>query len=249
MTQIDFNKIIPFFDKLTDRQIDMIVQTAQEKTFETGKMITTGGGSCQGFIIVKSGLICASMVSEDGREAELFELSDGELCILSVQCIFLPADFHVQMMAERDSDVIIIPSATVEKLREQNIHVELFAYKTMTARFANVMGAVEELLFVPVEKRLAKLILRLGKMASAGGTSPSKAQVSPADVGDAAANVSDTSHTTISITQDALAKKLGTAREVVSRSLSSLKERGILEVRRGEIRIIKPSLLKELSQK
>ena len=174
MTQIDFNKIIPFFDKLKDRQIDLLVQTAQEKTFETGKIISNGSGSCQGFIIVKNGLIGVSMVSEDGREAELFELNDGDMCILSASCIFLPKAFHVQMTAERDSKVIIIPFSTVEKLREENIHVELFAYKTMTARFANVMGAVEELLFVPVEKRLAKLVLRLGKMTDAGGALPSK---------------------------------------------------------------------------
>ncbi|WP_027728325.1 Crp/Fnr family transcriptional regulator [Treponema sp. C6A8] len=223
MTSSDIKALIPFFEELTPQQIDLILQSAQEKTLDAGNIISTGGGSCQGFIIVKDGLIGASMVSEDGREAELFELNVGETCILSASCIFLPKAFHVQMTAEKTSRVIIIPSSTVEKLREQNIHVELFAYKTMTARFANVMQAVEELLFVPVEKRLAKMLLRLGKR--------------------------EPSPTAILITQDALAKKLGTAREVVSRTLSSLKDRGILEVGRGQIRITKPSLLQELALK
>ena len=242
MTKSDFESLT-FYKELTPQQIDLILQTAQEKTFDAGNIISTGGGSCQGFIIVKDGLIGASMVSEDGREAELFELNGGETCILSASCIFLPKAFHVQMTAEKTSRVIIIPSSTVEKLREQNIHVELFAYKTMTARFANVMQAVEELLFVPVEKRLAKMLLRLGKRetASAGGA-PSQMPVPPAG-GTATFPVA------ILITQDALAKKLGTAREVVSRTLSSLKDRGILEVGRGQIRITKPSLLQELALK
>ena len=215
MTLSDLELMLPFYKQLSPHQIDMILQTAQEKRFEAGNIIVSGGGSCQGFIVVKNGLIGASMVSEDGREAELFELNNGQMCIMSASCIFLPKTFHVQMAAEKESDVIIIPSSTVEKLQEENIYVELFAYKTMTARFVNVMQAVEELLFVPVDKRLAKMLLKIQKSE-------------------------------IHTTQDALAKKLGTAREVVSRTLSSFKERGILEVKRGQIRLIKPSLLKEL---
>ena len=111
------------------------------------------------------------------------------------------------MVAAQKSEVIIIPSASVEKLRSQNIHVELFAYKTMTARFANVMTATEEMLFVPVEKRLVKYL-------AAAAQSPLK------------------------ITQEELARKLGSAREVISRLLSSLRREGIIETRRGEIRVL-----------
>ena len=121
------------------------------------------------------------------------------------------------MVAAQKSEVIIIPSASVEKLRSHNIHVELFAYKTMTARFANVMAATEDILFVPVEKRLAKYL------AAASGP--------------------------IKITQEELARKLGSAREVVSRLLSSFRRDGIIETQRGQISIIKSSLLKELALK
>ena len=216
MTQSDLRSFIPFFNELSTSQIDLILQTAQEKLFEAGNIISTGGGSCQGFIIAKNGLIGAGMISEDGREAELFTLGNGELCILSASCLFLPKNFHIQMTAQKDSEVIIIPSSTVEKLREQNIHVELFAYKTMTARFANVMNAVEELLFVPVEKRLAKMLVSSGK-------------------------------TTVFTTHQDLAKKLGTAREVVSRTLSQLKERKIVNVKRGQIEILDRNALLEIT--
>jgi len=217
MNQTELAALIPFYKELTPKQIELILQTAQEITAEAGKIISALGGSCQGFIIVKSGLIGASMISEDGREAELFTLGSGELCILSASCIFLPKTFHVQMTAEKTSQIIIIPSSTVEKLREQNMHVELFAYKTMTARFADVMNAVEELLFVPVEKRLAKILV---------------------------SSRSDT----IFITQEALAKKLGTAREVVSRTLSSFKARGFVNVKRGQIEITNKGALQKLLQ-
>lgn len=217
MNQTELTALIPFYKELKPLQIELILQTAQEIMFEAGKIISAHSGSCQGFIIVKSGLISASMISEDGREAELFTLGSGELCILSASCIFLPKTFHVQMTAEKTSQIMIIPSSTVEKLREQNMHVELFAYNTMTARFADVMNAVEELLFVSVEKRLAKILV-----SSRSGT--------------------------VFITQEALAKKLGTAREVVSRTLSSFKARGFVNVKRGQIEISNKSALQKLMQ-
>ena len=51
------------------------------------------------------------------------------------------------------------------------------------------------------------------------------------------------------ITQEELARKLGSAREVISRLLSSLRRDGIIETQRGQIKIIKPFLLKELALK
>ena len=217
MTQKEMETCLPFYKELTSQQKELILQSADTRLYEKGRILTAEGSSCQGFIIVKTGEISASMISEDGREAELFTLPAGDFCIFTASCLFLPKSFHVQMVAAQKSEVIIIPSASVEKLRSQNIHVELFAYKTMTARFANVMTATEEMLFVPVEKRLAKYL---------------SAAQSP-----------------IKITQEELARKLGTAREVVSRLLSSLRRDGIIETQRGQIKIIKPFLLKELALK
>ena len=198
---------LPFYKELTSQQKELILQSADTRLYEKGRILTAEGSSCQGFIIVKTGEISASMISEDGREAELFTLPAGDFCIFTASCLFLPKSFHVQMVAAQKSEVIIIPSASVEKLRSQNIHVELFAYKTMTARFANVMTATEEMLFVPVEKRLVKYL-------AAAAQSPLK------------------------ITQEELARKLGSAREVISRLLSSLRREGIIETRRGEIRVL-----------
>lgn len=221
----EFKGMIPFYNELSSSEKSIVEQNIQLKMLNKGSLLVDGFGSCQGFIFVKSGEIGACMLSEDGREVELFSLTAGEMCILSASCIFLPKTFHVQMTAEKVSEVYIIPSPIVAKLREQNIKVELFAYKVITSRFANVMNAVEELFFVPVEKRLAKMLLK--RAESINGRE-----------GDLIVNM----------TQEVLAKKLGTAREVVSRTLSTFKEQKILEVKRGQIIIKNPSDLQLLAQ-
>lgn len=222
MVKENLQSLLPFYEYLDEAQLDLILQNSREVSFEEGQLLSGGQNSCQGFVSVKSGEISASMISQDGREAELFTLSDGDFCIFSASCIFLPRTFHLQMTVVKKSQLFIIPSATVEKLRSQNIHVELFAYKTMTKRFSDVMAATEDLLFVSVEKRLAKLLLSKN-------------------------DDKDSLPYSILITQEILAKKLGSAREVVSRILSSFKKSGIIETKRGEIIVKNPVALKKLS--
>lgn len=222
MVKENLQSLLPFYEYLDEAQLDLILQNSREVSFEEGQLLSGGQNSCQGFVSVKSGEISASMISQDGREAELFTLSDGDFCIFSASCIFLPRTFHLQMTVVKKSQLFIIPSATVEKLRSQNIHVELFAYKTMTKRFSDVMAATEDLLFVSVEKRLAKLLLSKN-------------------------DDKDSLPYSILITQEILAKKLGSAREVVSRILSSFKKSGIIETKRGEIIVKNPAALKKLS--
>lgn len=222
MVKENLQSLLPFYEYLDEAQLDLILQNSREVSFEEGQLLSGGQNFCQGFVSVKSGEISASMISQDGREAELFTLSDGDFCIFSASCIFLPRTFHLQMTVVKKSQLFIIPSATVEKLRSQNIHVELFAYKTMTKRFSDVMAATEDLLFVSVEKRLAKLLLSKN-------------------------DDKDSLPYSILITQEILAKKLGSAREVVSRILSSFKKSGIIETKRGEIIVKNPAALKKLS--
>lgn len=208
---------IPFYNELSQAQKELLAQNLIEQKLSAGQIVSSDSNSCKGFVLVMEGKISAGMISQDGREAELFTLSKNDMCIFSASCLFLPSSFHVQITAQTDCRILVIPSPVIAKLRENNIHVELFAYKTMTARFANVMAATEEMLFVPVEKRLAKYL--------SAAQSPLK------------------------ITQEELARKLGTAREVISRLLSSLRKDGIIETQRGQIKIIKPFLLKELALK
>ena len=221
MINEDLQNLIPFYKELDKPELDLILQTGRFLTFEKNEIISGGKTSCQGFISVKSGEISAGMISEDGREAELFTLSAGDFCIFSASCLFLPKTFHVQMTAAKESKVFIIPSATVEKLRSMNIHVELFAYKIMTKRFSYVMAATEELLFVSVEKRLLKILL-------------------------SQADDKEGLPFSVFITQETLAKKLGTAREVVSRILSAFRKKGIIETKRGQIIVKDPGRLKNL---
>ena len=76
-----------------------------------------------------------------------------------------------------------------------------------------LLGTVEELSFYQVTNRLARLINQL----------PAEQLEGPKET---------------RLTQDALAARLGTVREVVARSLRELERSGAIRVNRGQIQVI-----------
>ncbi len=94
---------------------------------------------------------------------------------------------------------------------EQNIYVECFSYKLATERFSDVMWAMQQILFMNLDQRLA--IFLWDELSRSEG-----------DV--------------IHITHEQIARYIGSAREVVSRMLKYFVADGIVELSRGGIRII-----------
>ena len=84
-------------------------------------------------------------------------------------------------------------------------------YKAAAERFSDVMSAVERLLFSTLEQRVAAYLL------------------------DEAARLGAEE---IHVTQEQLARHIGSAREAVTRTLKQMAREGLLEVFRGGIRIL-----------
>ncbi|WP_213056467.1 hypothetical protein, partial [Escherichia coli] len=98
------------------------------------------------------------ILSDEGREVTLFLLDDGDVCILSASCILKTITFDVYVDAETDCDIIQISSSVFAKLSTENIHAELFSSKLATERFSVVMWAIQQILFMSFDKRLASFL-------------------------------------------------------------------------------------------
>jgi CRP/FNR family transcriptional regulator len=97
--------------------------------------------------------------------------------------------------------------------------VENYIYKKSTDRFSEVMWAIEQILFMSFDKRLAVFLFD-----EAVKTKSNK----------------------IKYTHEQIAKYVGSAREVVSRMLKSFESQGILKLSRGTIEIIDKDKLRQI---
>ena len=49
------------------------------------------------------------LLSEDGREATISRMTEGEVCVLSASCMLNAITFDVQIQAETAVEVLVIP--------------------------------------------------------------------------------------------------------------------------------------------
>ena len=205
-----------FWDKLTPEQQDFLWENLYPVSYQKGDIIHNGEYSCIGVVLIKTGGLRVFMLSSEGKEITLYRLGPQEVCILSASCILQNITFDVCVEAE----ALLIPSAQYQKLIKQNIYAENFTYSLVVDRFSNVMWAMEQLLFMRFDKRLAIFLLD---------------------------ELSKTGNPRISLTHEQIAKYMGSAREVVSRMLKYFAKEGMIEMSRGGIRILDKEKLRELT--
>lgn len=210
----------PFWSRLSDEQKQRLCSNARYAKYGKDENIHGNGGGCTGAILVKSGQVRAFMMSDEGREITLYRLYPGNICMLSASCVIQAITFDVFVDAEEDSEVYIINPKVFSELCDENVYVENFALRTVTERFSDVMWSMQQILFMSFDKRLA--VFLIDELAKTGGD-------------------------TIHLTQEQIAKYMGSAREVVSRMLKYFAAEKLVTIIRGGVKVIDKSRLKKMT--
>ena len=210
---------LPFWDKLTDEQKQMARTASRIVPYKKGEMIHSCTGECLGLIAVQTGKIRAYMTSEDGREIALYRLYEGDSCVLAASCVIRQITFDVQLVADVDTELLVLNAHAFSQLSKQNVYVECCMYKLATERFSDVMWSMQQLLFTSFDKRLAQHLWD----ESQQGREP------------------------ILATHEQLAKDTGAVRETVTRMLRSFAEDGMVKLGRGSVTITDRDKMKKLA--
>ena len=210
---------LTFWDKLSDAEKQLLKNNVETIKYNRGENLHGGEKECIGLILVKSGELRVYILSEEGRDVTLYRLAEGDSCVLSASCILSSITFDVLIDAEQDTEVLLFNVGIFSKLAQENIFVENYMYKNTADRFSDVMWAMEQILFMSFDKRLAVFLHD---------------------------EMIKTESNTIKLTHEQIAKYMGSAREVVSRMLKSFESQGILKLSRGKIEITDKDKLRKL---
>jgi CRP/FNR family transcriptional regulator len=196
-------------DQWPAAKLEPILASIQYRTLEEGATILREGQVCAAVPFVLDGSIRVFKTSESGREITLYRMEKGQSCILSLGCGEGIASFPASVVAERETSAAFIPSETVKRLFTEGAAFRDFVRNQYARRMAEVIELVEEVAFRKVDERLVQT---LAELSSASGL--------------------------VSTTHQELADHVGTSREVVSRILKDLEQRGTLEISRGSIKLL-----------
>ena len=210
---------LPFWKLLTDSEKELVQQNAVIRLYKKGTRVYSSERECLGMLFVMQGEMRAYLLSEEGREVTLFRIYPNDLCVLSASCVISQISFDTQMSAQKDTEVLIIPPNIVLLLKEKNLSVRCFLYELATKRFSDVMWAMQQILFKRLDQRLALFLMQESQRL---GTD------------------------TIHMTHEQIAQQISSAREAVARMLKQFSEDGLVELKRGAIRLLDQKGLKAL---
>lgn len=211
----------PAWQHLSEAEQQEMLKNCMRMSYQKGVSVHSAENNCVGVLLIIKGKLRTYMLSEEGKEITLYRLECGNICILSASCVLSTITFDVHVEAEEDSEVLLIGAPFYAKLVEHNIYVECFSYKLATDRFSDVMWAMQQILFMSMDRRLA--VFLWDELAKTEG---------------------DLLH----LTHEQTAIYIGSAREVVTRMLKYFSSEGIVELSRGGIKILDKEKLRRLTQ-
>jgi len=206
-------KSVPFLDGLSKGEIEALAERAVVRPLATDEILFEQGEPAQGMHVVASGSVKVTKLSESGREQILTIERSGQ-SIAEVP-LFDGGPYPASAVALEPSEILFVPRAEFLALlrRHPEIAIHLLAY--IGRRLRQLVFLVEELSLKEVGQRLALFLLQ-----------------------QAARSEGDQPELELMMSNQEIAARIGTVRELVSRGLGRLKNTGLIAVEGRVIRIL-----------
>lgn len=210
-----------YWHKISEEERKEILQGITSVRYKAGDRVHHAAEDCIGMLLVVSGELRTYILSDNGKELTLFRQGKSGVCVLTASCVLNSITFDVLVDAETDCELLLIHAVTLSKLHAQNPLIENFALKIAADKFSAVVSAMESMLFMTFEQRLATFLI---------------------------AEIENNNSETVHLTHEQIAKYIGSAREVVSRELKQWEKAGIVTLFRGGVDIKDDGALRSMAQ-
>jgi len=187
--------------------------------YQSGEVIFWEGENCSGLHILEQGSAKIFKISPQGRRELIIRVIEKGTSFNEVG-VFDYGPNPVNVGALEDCLVWVVSPDTIRKALLRHPELAQVVITNLTQNLRRLVGMVEELSFFQVTHRLARLIQDMPPEQLSGGAGQR-------------------------LTQDEMAARLGTVREVVARSLRELERSGAIQVQRRQIRVTDHDRLQE----
>jgi CRP-like cAMP-binding protein len=201
---------IALFAALTEAEMQVVAQRAVEKRFAADEMLFWEGEPCTGVFLIVQGSVKIFRTSPAGREVVLaIEAAPSSVAELP---LFDGGPYPASVRAVEPVVSLFLNKHDFQQICRQNPDVALKVLAVVGQRLRHLVGLVEAMTFGSVTQRLAHLLLDMARTAG-----------------------SETFD--LPMTQQELASRLGTVREVVSRNLARFRSGGLIRIHDRQVEI------------
>jgi len=209
----------PLFLRLADDEVEAILAHATVSRYAEGQQIFAKGDPGNSMMAVLKGHISITAPSADGRQVVLTVMHEGD--VFGEIALLDGKDRTADATAMVDCELLVVPRRSLLAFLQRRPDLCIRLLLVLCDRLRRTNEQVEDLAFLDLEARIAKVLVRLAE--EAGGKSAG-----------------------VKISQRALGELVGGSRESVNKHLQDWKRAGLIEIEKGAIRIRDMEALSEL---
>ncbi|MFM6984039.1 MAG: Crp/Fnr family transcriptional regulator [Chitinophagaceae bacterium] len=192
--------------------IKTIEEHATVKHFQTGDVIIRTGQYIQNTMLVLNGKIKVYREDDEGNEFFMYYLMPGQACAISMICATKMETSKIMARVVEDSEVLMVPLNMMEKWMGEFKSWYEFVVTTYRNRFEEVLTVLDQVAFRSMDERLEFYLKR---------------------------HAENNQSKTIHLSHQEIANELNSSREVISRLLKKMEQRGLLLLNRNSIELLK----------
>ncbi|MFN0084648.1 MAG: Crp/Fnr family transcriptional regulator [Blastocatellia bacterium] len=196
------------FGGLDERELTALAERAIERRLERDEILFVAGDDAAGLFVIASGALRAFREGVDGREQVIhIERAGATIAELPV---FDDKPYPSTVAAEEATTVLFLDKREVKSLCLAHPEIALAALKMLAGRLRKCAELVEALSLREVDQRLARWLL--------------------AEARNRGQRTANGVELTLVLTNQQIAARIGSVREVISRALSRLQQNNLIAV-------------------
>jgi CRP/FNR family transcriptional regulator, anaerobic regulatory protein len=181
------------------------------KTASKGEILVCQGDAVSSVFLLLEGVLRVYTTSATGKEATLYLLRKGEICLLSLNAAFTNGRYPAWVSVEsKTAKFALLPGSKVREQFSIEAQVQNLVLQGLTSTIHELMDHLDEVLLCNLSDRMERYLAR---NADPDGR--------------------------VILTHQTLATHMGATREAVSRELATLKRQGRIVTGRGYVRLVK----------
>jgi CRP-like cAMP-binding protein len=212
------------FARLADADLDVLLAHATVAHHAEGDQIFAKGDPGSSMMAVLKGRVTISTPSPDGRQVVLTVMRDGD--VFGEIALLDGKERTADASATTACELLVVPRRSFVSLLERRPELGIDLLVVLCERLRRTNEQVEDLAFLDLEARIAKVLVRLAEENAAAGSRGKPVAVH--------------------ISQRALGELVGGSRESVNKHLQDWKRAELIAIEKGAIVIRDPVGLAEL---
>jgi CRP/FNR family transcriptional regulator, anaerobic regulatory protein len=210
MEQVRKDLLQEQFSQLEEPLLAEIARESVIRPLEEGEAVLQTGQFIRSTILVSSGLLKIYREDAEGNEFLMYYLQPGDACALSMMCSAREEKSGIMARALIPSEVILVPAHLTELWLAKYKTWNRFVIASYRQRFEELLQTLDSVAFTSLDERLLFYLKRYQQVRGKE----------------------------VRLSHQQIAEELNSSREVISRLLKKLEQRGALRLHRNYMEII-----------